>query len=130
MIGSAHEVARKTLNLEDVRKAHVGLPPLAEQAAIAELVEDQMSVIDHLEADLEAKLASAQALRQSILKAAFEGKLVPQDPYNEPASELLKRIAAERAERAPLTKQAKKPAKPAKVHGPKRQQNVNAASTA
>ena len=75
------------------------LPPLAEQSAIVERVEDQLSVIDHLEADLEAKLKSAQALRQSILRDAFAGKLVPQDPSDEPASELLKRIAAERAKR-------------------------------
>ena len=46
------------------------------------------------------KLQNAQALRQSILRHAFTGKLVPQDPNDEPASELLKRIAAER-ERAP-----------------------------
>ena len=48
---------------------------------------------------IDAKLQSAQALRQSILKHAFTGKLVPQDPDDEPASELLKRIAAERKAR-------------------------------
>ena len=75
------------------------LPPAAEQEAIVEAVEDQLSVIDHLEADLDAKLKSAQALRQSILRHAFTGKLVPQDPNDEPASELLKRIAAKRQAR-------------------------------
>jgi hypothetical protein len=60
-------------------------------------VEDQLSVIDRLEADLDAKLKSAQALRQAILRRAFAGKLVPQDPNDEPAAELLRRIAAERA---------------------------------
>ncbi len=76
------------------------LPPEAEQEQLAESLEDQFSVIEHLEADLEAKLESSQALRQSILRHAFTGKLVPQDPNDEPASELLKRIAAEREERA------------------------------
>lgn len=71
-------------------------------------VEAQLSVIDHLEADLEAKQKSAQALRQSILRHAFSGQLVPQDPNDEPASELLKRIAAERDERSRLAKAAKR----------------------
>jgi type I restriction enzyme, S subunit len=76
------------------------LPPLPEQEAIVETVEDQLSVIDHLETDLDAKLKNAQALRHGILRHAFTGQLVPQDPNDEPASELLKRIAAEREARA------------------------------
>jgi type I restriction enzyme, S subunit len=112
------------MNKSIVELIPLPLPPLAEQAAIVDLVEDQLSVIDHLESDLEAKLESAAALRQSILKAAFEGKLVPQDPNDERASELLKRIAAERAERERLAKQAKEPAKQAKVRVPKQNMNV------
>jgi type I restriction enzyme S subunit len=106
------------------------LPPDFEQGAIVEAVEEQLSVIEHLESDLEAKLNSAQALRQSVLKAAFEGKLVSQDPNDEPASALLKRIAAERVERERLAKQAKKPARPGTVRAPRRRQNANAASAA
>jgi type I restriction enzyme, S subunit len=65
---------------------------------MVELVEDQLSVIDHLESGLDAKLKSAQALRQAILRRAFAGELAPQqDSNDEPAAELLKRIAAERA---------------------------------
>lgn len=75
------------------------LPPSAEQLAIVDLVEDQLSVIDHMEAELEAKLKEAGTLRQAILRHAFSGKLVPQDPDDEPASELLARIAADRASR-------------------------------
>jgi type I restriction enzyme S subunit len=85
---------------KDLFPLPVAVPPVAEQQAIVEAVEDQLSVIDHLEADLDAKLTNAQALRQSILRDAFSGKLVPQDPNDEPASDLLKRIAAEREQRA------------------------------
>jgi type I restriction enzyme, S subunit len=78
----------------------VALPPLSEQEAIIETVEDQLSVIDHLEADLDATVSSAQALRQAILRHAFAGKLVPQYPNEEPASELIRRISTERGQRA------------------------------
>jgi type I restriction enzyme S subunit len=84
----------------DIKGLPVPLAPTTEQDVILEAVEDQLSVIDHLEADIDAKLTNAQALRQSILRHAFSGKLVPQDPNDEPASDLLKRIAAEREQRA------------------------------
>jgi len=58
-----------------------------------------------LESDLDAKLKNAQSLCQAILRHAFTGQLVPQDPNDEPASELLKRIATEREARGvPLSR--------------------------
>lgn len=104
-----------SINLTVLRSFPVPLFAVAEQDAIVEAVEDQLSVIDHLERDLDARLQSAQALRQSILRHAFTGQLVPQDPNDEPASELLKRIATEREERAQLAAVAKRKAKPAKA---------------
>jgi type I restriction enzyme, S subunit len=101
-------VNQASINQEDVKRTPVPLPPVAEQKKVVELVETQLSVIDHLESDLGAKLNSATALRQSILKSAFEGRLVPQDPSDEPATELLKRIAAERAERERLAKPSRR----------------------
>jgi type I restriction enzyme S subunit len=84
------------------------VPPKKDQEAIVETVEDQISVIDHLEADFDAKLTNTQALRQAILRHAFTGKLVPQNANDEPALELIKRIAAKREQRARETAAAKR----------------------
>lgn len=94
--GQAHEVARKTLNLEDVRKTVVLIPPLPEQHRIVAEVERRLSVVEKLEASIEQNLKRAARMRQSILHRAFTGQLVPQDPNDEPADKLLARIRAER----------------------------------
>jgi len=111
-----------TLSVSKIAKLPIPIPPTQEQEAIVEAVEDQLSVIHHLEQDLEVRLQGAQALRQSILRCAFSGQLVPQDPNDEPASELLKRIAAEREERARLARAAKqaRPKSTSKPRTPRR----------
>jgi len=83
------------------------LPPHSEQEALVKKVKRRFSVLDEVEAEVEANLKRASRLRQAILERAFEGKFVPQDPADEPASELLARIRAER-ERSGPTKQRKK----------------------
>ena len=80
----------------DLKAMPMPLPPLAEQRRIVAEVERRLSVVQQAEATVEASLARAERLRQSILKQAFSGKLVPQDPDDEPASALLERIRAER----------------------------------
>ena len=80
----------------DLKAMPVLLPPLAEQRRIVAEVERRLSVVQQAEATVEASLVRAERLRQSILKQAFSGKLVPQDPDDEPASALLERIKAER----------------------------------
>jgi len=86
-----------TLSVGKVRSIDFPLPPSSEQSAIVEAVNEKRSQIDGLEAEIERGLARASRLRQAILKAAFEGRLVPQDPADEPASVLLERIRAEAA---------------------------------
>jgi type I restriction enzyme, S subunit len=92
---------RAFLNQEILSSIIFPLAPLAEQRLIVDEVERCQSQIDKLEDDLSYDLARADRLRQSILKRAFEGKLVPQDPNDEPASVLLERIRAERARKTP-----------------------------
>ncbi len=67
-----------------------------------------LSVGDEIEAALDAELKRSERLRQSILKRAFEGKLVPQDPNDEPASVLLEGIKAERMPQTSSGKTSKK----------------------
>ena len=81
-----------------MRKIPIPLPPLPEQQAIVSEVESRLSVADEVEKTITAELKRAEQLRQSILKQAFSGKLVPQGPNDEPASVLLERIKAEKAQ--------------------------------
>jgi len=77
-------------------KVRIPLAPPTEQIEIDLAVEQHLSVFAKTEELLMANLIRAVRLRQSILKRAFEGKLVPQDPGDEPASKLLERIRKER----------------------------------
>lgn len=73
------------------------VPPAEEQRRIVDEFAKQSSFIEACERAVDAGLRRSTALRRSVLKAAFEGRLVPQDPLDEPASVLLERIRAERA---------------------------------
>lgn len=76
----------------------VALPPTDEQHEIVTEAERLLSIADELEKATRESMKRAERLRQSILKEAFAGRLVPQDLSDEPASELLARIRAEREE--------------------------------
>ena len=100
---------RDFLNRKIIQSLVFPLPPLTEQHRIVAEVERRLSVIQQAEAVVEASLKRAGRLRQSILKQAFSGKLVPQDPTDEPASALLERIRAERATAETAAKRQREP---------------------
>ncbi len=83
--GSAHP----HVNLGSIKKYSIPLPPSPEQEKIVAEVERRLSVIDELEATVEANLTRADRLRQSVLQQAFTGQLVPENPNTVPVSGLI-----------------------------------------
>lgn len=108
-IGSGNN--QKALNKQRVSNLFFPFAPYEEQQQIVAEIESRLSVCDKLEETITQSLLQAEALRQSILKKAFAGKLVPQDPSDEPAEKLLARIRAERAANPDKIKSAKRKVK-------------------
>lgn len=98
------------LNLSIIKRTLLPLPPLPEQQRINAEVERRFTISAEIEGCLDANLARAHRLRQSILAQAFSGKLVPQDPADEPAEQLLTQIRAE-GDDEPDVQAGKKPAR-------------------
>ena len=102
-------VAQKKISAGRFKTLLFPFPPKSEQDELAVIIDSSLDKISRIEIELEENLSRSEALRQSILKKAFSGQLVPQDPNDEPASVLLERIAKEK-EAAAKSKKAK-PAK-------------------
>ncbi len=104
-----------SINMTKLRGLPVPIPPLVEQQRIRAAVEEQISVADAALAATARESVRCTRLRQSILKWAFEGRLVDQDLTDEPASRLLERIQAEResangqTQRSPRRTRARSP---------------------
>jgi len=88
------------LNLQIVKAIALPLPPYAEQTEVTQLLDGQFDQISEQQIAVGLGLKQSTAQRQNILRAAFAGQLVPQDPNDEAASVLLERIRAERLVRA------------------------------
>ncbi|WP_312152016.1 restriction endonuclease subunit S [Pseudomonas sp.] len=103
------QVGQANVNGSKLSGLAVPVPPFKEQQEIVSVLHAQASeIVDQLKSvDISLKQSNAQ--RQNILRAAYAGLLVPQDPNDEPASVLLERIRVERAERAkqPKTRKTK-----------------------
>lgn len=92
------------LNIGDIRKFNVITCSPSEQERIIHQIESRLSVCDKIEETIENSLQQAKALRLSIIKKAFEGKLVPQNSSDEPAEKLLERIRAAKGKAKPEKK--------------------------
>ena len=85
-------VGQPNVNGTSLGKLRIPLPPVSEQERIAEEVRKWICVIDGLEYESEHLRDEIEAVKSKVLDLAIHGKLVPQDPSDEPAIELLKRI--------------------------------------
>lgn len=94
------------LTLEVCRNLPIPLPPVIEQQALVEMFENHLNATKEQISVTEFSLKQSSAQRKNILKTAFSGQLVPQNPNDEPASVLLERIRAERAVKVSPSKKA------------------------
>lgn len=86
----------KAITGDRLKTVPISLPTLSEQERIVEEIEKMFAKADKMLEVIEKSIKFAEQLKQSVLKKAFEGKLVPQDPNDEPASVLLERIKSEK----------------------------------
>ena len=85
-------VGQQRVHKEIFTDLHIPLPPFAEQQRIVEEIEYWFALIDQIEQDKSDLQTAIRQTKSKILDLAIHGKLVPQNPNDEPASELLKRI--------------------------------------
>lgn len=108
LLDFAYGAGKPGLNLQQVASVVVPLPPENEMEQIVELVTSALCELVATQEALSISLAQSAAQRKNILKSAFSGQLVPQDPNDEPAGVLLERIRAERAMRTACRKPSRR----------------------
>jgi len=106
----AYGAGKPGLNLDNIRSVEISLPCITEQKEIVSIINAMLTIQENLTSDIEGQIHKAETLRQSILKKAFSGQLVEQDPSDEPASVLLERIRAEKVQQVPRKKATKRKA--------------------
>ncbi len=92
----------RNISQAKVRALRIRVPERCDQRRLADEITDALGGLESARSDLQSSSDRAASLRRSILAAAFSGRLVPQDPDDEPASVLLEHIRAERAVDSPV----------------------------
>ncbi|WP_433343448.1 restriction endonuclease subunit S [Micromonospora sp. CA-111912] len=128
-VNGLQSVNLASISLGKMKKFPVPIPPRAEQEALVQAAEQYLSLLDGMESAVGVAREKALQLWTSLLAEAFAGRLVPQDPNDEPASELLARIKAERAASVPKQRTRRRtakelPAPPTRVTGDDYQQEA------
>lgn len=96
-----------SINTKEVGALAVPMPPLGEQKRIVAKIESTQSKIQNIESCVSNAETLIGKYKEALLHKAFRGQLIPQDPNDEPASELLNRIKAEQAESTDSKKKKK-----------------------
>jgi type I restriction enzyme S subunit len=104
LTGVQKGVAYTGINIEDLRALPVRVPGLIEQSEIVRRVDALFSLADSLQRQYDDTVTRVEKLTPSVLAKAFRGELVPQDPNDEPAGEMLERVRASGSTDAPTTK--------------------------
>ena len=89
LLSTGNQESMRNIGQERIRSITVPICSNVEADAVIEIIAARLSEVDQLDQTLTTALQQAEALRQSILKKAFSGQLVPQDPHDEPATALL-----------------------------------------
>lgn len=105
-LATGNQESMRNIGQDRIKQIKIPICSLPEQQAIVQEIETRLSVCDKIEQDIETNLEKAEALRQSILKKAFEGKLLNEKELAEvrgaedwePAGVLLERLKAEKAD--------------------------------
>jgi type I restriction enzyme S subunit len=95
---AARGVAVRGVNIQDVKRTPIMLPPVVEQQRISAEVNRRISILHEVEETIDVNLRRAEHLRQSVLVKAFKGELVQQNPEDELASVVLDRVRIERVQ--------------------------------
>lgn len=106
-LASGNQESMRNIGQERLRQIPVPIPCMAEITENSELLSVNIIAAKEQEKAIDLSLKQSITQRQNILRAAFSGQLVPQDPNDEPASVLLERIRAQRAEQAKQPKPRK-----------------------